>query len=75
MGNPRPSGYDLLAHQHDQNWLARTLSFYGLNNRKSRNTLNPSIDKRGRRAEKLFAVMKFENLSIFQVHRCCYLPN
>jgi len=74
--NLRPSGYGALAHQRHQNWLACTPSFYGLNNGKGRNTLNPSVEKRGRRAEKLFAVTKFKNLSIFaQVRRLAYLPN
>ena len=39
MGNLRPSGYGVFAHQRDQNWLARTLSFYDLNDGKGRNAL------------------------------------
>ena len=76
MRNLCPSGYGAFPHQCDQNWLARTPSFFGLNNGKGRKTLNPSVGKKGRRAEKLFAIMKFKNLSIFaQVHRLAYLPN
>ena len=45
MRNLRPSGYGTFAHQRDQNWLAYTPSFYGLNNGKGQNTLNPSIEK------------------------------
>ena len=41
MGNPRPGGYGILAHQRDQNWLARTPSFHDLNYGKGRKT--PSL--------------------------------
>ena len=47
MGNPRPSGYGILAHQHDQNWLARTLSFCDLNYGKGRKALNLFCQKEG----------------------------
>ena len=40
MRNLRPSGYGALAHQCDQSWLTRTLSFYDLNYGKGRNALN-----------------------------------
>ena len=70
MGNPRPSGYGLFAHQRDQNWLTRTLSFCDLKLWEGSEGIKPLLPKRGRRAEKLFAITKFENMFIFaQIHR------
>ena len=63
MGNPRPSSYDLLAHQHDQNYFTRTASLYNLSHAKGRRTPKPLLQRE--EAEKLFAVTKDENLFIF----------
>ena len=45
MGNLRPNGYGVFAHQRDQNWLTRTLSFYDLNDEKGRSALTFFIQK------------------------------
>ena len=59
VGNPRPDGYGLFAHQRDQNWLARTPRFCDLNHRKGRDALNLFYTKKGRTNKKLFAVTKY----------------
>ena len=56
MGNPRPSGYNILAHQCDQNRFSRTPSFCDLNHGKGRKAPKPLLQKE--EAEKLFGVTK-----------------
>ena len=46
-GNPRPSGYGLLAHQRDQNRFARTPSFCELDHEKNRKAPKNLFQKRG----------------------------
>ena len=53
----RPSGYGVFAHQHDQNWLTRTPSFYDLNDEKGQSALT-FLFKKEKRAKKPFAIMK-----------------
>ena len=75
MGDLCPSGYGVFAHQCDQNWLTRTPSFYDLNDGKGRSTLT-FLYKKARRAKKLFAITKFESLSIcYKFLHPAYLPN
>ena len=75
VGNLCPSGYGVFAHQCDQNWLTRTLSFYDLNDRKGRSALT-FLYRKVRRAKKLFAITKLESLSIcYKFLRLAYLPN
>ena len=74
-GNLRPSGYGVFAHQRDQNWLTRTLSFYDLNNEKGQSALT-FLFKKEKRAKKPFAIMKPKSLSIcYKFLRLAYLPN
>ena len=75
-GNPCLDGYGLFAHQRDQNWLTRTPSFCDLNHGKGRDALNLFYTKKGRRNKRLFAVMKFESLSIcYKFHHLASLLN
>ena len=55
MRDPCLGGYGAFAHPH--------LELYDLNNRKGQNALT-FLYKKGRRAKKLFAITKFESLSI-----------
>ena len=74
-GNPCPSGYGLLAHQRDQNWLTRTPSFYDLKDGKGRSALT-FLYKKGRTAKRLFAITEFKSLSIcYKFLHLAYLPN
>ena len=51
-GNLHPSGYGVFAHQRDQNWLIRTLSFYNLNDKKGQSALTFlfKMEKRAKKA-------------------------
>ena len=74
-GNLHPSGYGVFAHQRDQNWLTRTLSFYDLNDEKGRSALT-FLFKKEKRAKKPFAITKAKSLSICYKFLClAYLPN
>ena len=65
MGSPFPSGYGLLAHWHNQNWLTRTPSFCDFSYEKGRKAPKSLLQKEGEKTERLFAVVKVENVFTF----------
>jgi hypothetical protein len=75
MGYLRPCDYGVFAHQCNQNWLTRTLSFYDLNKQKGQNALT-LYTKRG---EELRDRLLHQNSRacpfVTSFLRLAYLPN